>query len=526
MVINVRHRLAQATASLPLLLRTPTLLAAMLAAGLAASLAATVLMLALRLVAGIVTLPEMVGERVLPLMSAGMFVQLLIQLGKISPLAYALIGQVVLGALAALLFPVLLEGVERARARRGVGGAERTADGGWPSGVEWLAAGALSLLLWLLALALFWPVLPENLYGYPEGPARFITIVGLAAIFALYGAVLALAYHALAARVAARAARGEAAPDAERRALLARSAAGLALCDARMHLERGRRPPRQQRAVARRHPGVGAGGSRRRASGGQVRLLHLCRRLPCRPGAGRAAGRRHAAGLGDERPAADGSPWLPVAHGGAGLFRRAQLEVADGHRGGGSTEERLLPIAGLVLGPAPHVKPHRQPGARGESGAGASARERDRLRRHARHPACGGEYGRRRHVARRDTHPAALATVVGALELAVDGGGAGRSCAHRAGHRRHGRGADGREARAWPRRRHRLPSGAGGGALMARLVLAAGAEARAGDTDDNGGAQPRSASHWSSLALRALSYILLTVCVRVGFRRRLAIPRP
>lgn len=225
MVINVRHRLAQASASLPPLLRTPTLLAAVLAAGLAASLAATVLMLALRLVAGIVTLPEMVGERILPLMSAGLFVQVLIQLGKIKPLAYALIGQVVLGALAALLFPVLLEGVERVRARRGVGGAEHAAVGDWPSGAEWLAAGALSLLLWLLALALFWPVLAENLYGYPEGPARFITIIGLAAIFALYGAVLALAYHALAARVAARAARGEAAPDAERRALLARSAA-------------------------------------------------------------------------------------------------------------------------------------------------------------------------------------------------------------------------------------------------------------------------------------------------------------
>src|SRR5260221_13304982 len=180
MVINVRHRLAQATASLPLLLRTPTLLAAVLAAGLAASLAATVLMLALRLVAGIVTLPEMVGEGVLPLMSAGMFVQVLIQLGKINPLAYALIGQVVLGALAALLFPLLLEGVERVRARRGVGGAEHAAVGDWPSGAEWLAMGALSLLLWLLGLALFWPGLPENLDGDAEGPATFITILGLA----------------------------------------------------------------------------------------------------------------------------------------------------------------------------------------------------------------------------------------------------------------------------------------------------------------------------------------------------------
>src|SRR5689334_10100017 len=44
-----------------------------LAAGLVASLAATALMLLLRLAAGVVTLPELVGERVLPELDAGTF---------------------------------------------------------------------------------------------------------------------------------------------------------------------------------------------------------------------------------------------------------------------------------------------------------------------------------------------------------------------------------------------------------------------------------------------------------------------
>src|SRR5260221_13692873 len=98
MVINVRHRLAQATASLPLLLRTPTLLAAVLAAGLAAPLAAPVLMLAPRLVAGIVTPPEVGGGRGLPPMSARLVGEGVVQLGKNKPPAHPFVGHGVRGA--------------------------------------------------------------------------------------------------------------------------------------------------------------------------------------------------------------------------------------------------------------------------------------------------------------------------------------------------------------------------------------------------------------------------------------------
>ena len=50
-----------------------------LAAGLVAALAATLVMLLLRLTLGSVTLPELVGERILPQLDAGTFVRLLIR---------------------------------------------------------------------------------------------------------------------------------------------------------------------------------------------------------------------------------------------------------------------------------------------------------------------------------------------------------------------------------------------------------------------------------------------------------------
>jgi DMSO/TMAO reductase YedYZ molybdopterin-dependent catalytic subunit len=54
--------------------------------------------------------------------------------------------------------------------------------------------------MWVVALVLFWPVLAENLLGFPVGTSRTITILGILGIFALYAAVLALVYAALVAR--------------------------------------------------------------------------------------------------------------------------------------------------------------------------------------------------------------------------------------------------------------------------------------------------------------------------------------
>jgi DMSO/TMAO reductase YedYZ molybdopterin-dependent catalytic subunit len=179
-----------------------------LASGLVASLSATLAMLLLRLTLGSVTLPELVGERVLPQLSAGTFVRLLIQFGKITPLLETLAGQVVLGVLVAPLYPLLAERLNRR----------------WNQRAPWMAAAALALAEWLLALALFWPVLAENLRGFPVGPARGWTVVGLAVVFAVHAATLALTYHALVRRASGEAGGGAGPANQERRALLARSA--------------------------------------------------------------------------------------------------------------------------------------------------------------------------------------------------------------------------------------------------------------------------------------------------------------
>lgn len=211
-LIPLWHRLSRAAwASVPAL-----------AAGIAASLFATTVMMLLRLTAGIVTLPELVGERILPHLDANTFVHLLIIYGKIKPLELALAGQIVLGVLIAPLLPVLAQRLPfRLRDRQA---------SLWPSGAEWLAGGLIALVLWLLAVALFWPVLAENLLGFPVSAARLITCLGFAAIFGCYGVVLVIVYHIL----AASAVRSSVAPARSadlgtvtvgRRALLARSAA-------------------------------------------------------------------------------------------------------------------------------------------------------------------------------------------------------------------------------------------------------------------------------------------------------------
>jgi sulfite oxidase len=213
MVTHVQDALARTSASVRASLRRPIRAAPALAAGLVASFAATLLMLVLRQLAGIVTLPELVGERILPHLDTGTFVRLLVQFGKLQPLGAALVGQLVLGALGALVYVVTL-------------GEQGPVRGPWPGRRERTVAAGLSLALWLIAVALFWPVLPENLLGYPVGQSRAVTMLGLASIFAVYGLALSLVYHTLARGLAhENAADGEGvvvSPD--RRRLLARSA--------------------------------------------------------------------------------------------------------------------------------------------------------------------------------------------------------------------------------------------------------------------------------------------------------------
>jgi DMSO/TMAO reductase YedYZ molybdopterin-dependent catalytic subunit len=164
-----------------------------LLAGLVGSVIAVVVMGALRLWWGTLTLPELLGERILPLLSVDQFVALLIRYApnsKTGPLSQALLGQMVIGVLLGGVYAVV---VWRAGGMREAQ-VERTS---WlPGRRAWLVAGAFALSMPLLAIALFWPVLGAGLYGDPVGTARLLTITALALTFGSYAAAVALSYQA------------------------------------------------------------------------------------------------------------------------------------------------------------------------------------------------------------------------------------------------------------------------------------------------------------------------------------------
>ncbi|HEY7092831.1 MAG TPA: molybdopterin-dependent oxidoreductase, partial [Ktedonobacterales bacterium] len=184
---------AQAQAEWPSALKFIRHAGLALLAGLLGSIVAIVIMGALRLWWGTPTPPELVGERILPQLSVDQFIALLIRYApnsKTGPLSQALLGQAVIGALLGGAYAVA---VWRAGGMR----AAREGRASWlPGHRAWLVAGALTLGMLLLAIALFWPVLSAGLYGDPIGTARLLTIVALALIFGSYAATVALAYQA------------------------------------------------------------------------------------------------------------------------------------------------------------------------------------------------------------------------------------------------------------------------------------------------------------------------------------------
>ncbi len=156
-----------------------------LLAGAVGATAATVVMGILRLAWGTLTPPELLAERILPLMSAGDFVAFLIRFQphpKTTPLGLTLLGQFALGV---LLGP-LVELASQARAPQ---------SSRWPTRRGWLGAGAVALGMSLLAVILFWPVLSAGVYGDPVDRARLLTMLSLALTFASYASVTLLASH-------------------------------------------------------------------------------------------------------------------------------------------------------------------------------------------------------------------------------------------------------------------------------------------------------------------------------------------
>ncbi|HEY7357959.1 MAG TPA: molybdopterin-dependent oxidoreductase [Ktedonobacterales bacterium] len=155
--------------------------------GLLGSLTAMLVMGALRLTVGTPTLPELLGDRILPTLSASKFVDLLVQFApnsKTTPLGLTLLGQGIVGI---VLGPLFCLAAGKALLVRGF----------WPGRRAWIAAGAFALAMEGVGLALFWPVIGQGLVGDPVDRARLLTALSMLATFASCMLMMLLAGHGL-----------------------------------------------------------------------------------------------------------------------------------------------------------------------------------------------------------------------------------------------------------------------------------------------------------------------------------------
>ncbi len=166
-------------------------------AGFLAALAATVVMGILRLAWGVPSLPELVGERVLPLLPVDLFVRMLVFFApdsKTSPLGLALLGQLILGT---ALGPVAVKLRQLIAIRmpqaQGMATSPMQAVSRYQTLGTLLAVGSIALGELFLTVILFWPVLGESLLGNPVDQARAITIAACSVTFFTYALVLWIA---------------------------------------------------------------------------------------------------------------------------------------------------------------------------------------------------------------------------------------------------------------------------------------------------------------------------------------------
>ena len=139
----------------------------------------TLLLLVLRSQFGAPTPSELVGERIVPLLSVDTFIKLLTQFGGFNNLkklgfGSVLGGQLVVGVLGGLIYAVIVNRSESRGLRFVV-----------------LFVGAL----WLLSLILLWPVLGIHYFGLPPARASLITGIALFAAYGLYGVSLMIGYR-------------------------------------------------------------------------------------------------------------------------------------------------------------------------------------------------------------------------------------------------------------------------------------------------------------------------------------------
>jgi DMSO/TMAO reductase YedYZ molybdopterin-dependent catalytic subunit len=177
---------------------------AIIAAGLLCGIVATTLMVLLMAVArtwlGISPPPEALPDRFAPTLDINTFFSLFNRFGGYNGLkrfgiVSGISGLFVVGGVFGVLYALI---AESSRSRQ---------SGRWQQGVSRLAAGFIivaALVLWIVSVALLWPVLDANYRGLPTGPARIVSMAALLIEYLLFAAVVINLYRWLVPRPAAR----------------------------------------------------------------------------------------------------------------------------------------------------------------------------------------------------------------------------------------------------------------------------------------------------------------------------------
>jgi DMSO/TMAO reductase YedYZ molybdopterin-dependent catalytic subunit len=195
-----------------------------LLAGIVATLVMILLMAGARTWLGISPPPEALPDRFAPTIPIPTFFSLFDRFGGYNGLkrfgiASGLAGLFTVGAVFGVVYALI---VESRRSRE---------SGRWQAGLSRLAVGfiiAAALVLWVVSLALLWPVLDANYRGAPPGTARLASAASLLIEYFAFAAAVALLYRWLLPRPALAARPAPVGEPVARRAVVA-GAAGLAL---------------------------------------------------------------------------------------------------------------------------------------------------------------------------------------------------------------------------------------------------------------------------------------------------------
>lgn len=186
-------------------------LGAGLLAGFTGALLMTLVLVLLRYLFGVATPSELVGDRIAPLLGVDRFLELLGRFGGYNNLKQIGVmsvvgGQLVVGALGGLIYSFIAARPQTMEAE--------------PSGNQGrLFVVIFVALLWLVSLALLWPVLGTSYVGLPSAKGTLANTFGLLIAYAVYGASLLLLFRTMLSRAKSDGNVGEQKP-VGRRAIL------------------------------------------------------------------------------------------------------------------------------------------------------------------------------------------------------------------------------------------------------------------------------------------------------------------